>query len=122
MDWIIPKKIYLCPWNRGCLPDYVLQSTPVSNKTRNLDKSQPFSVIISIIESTKIRKIQLVRGIPPFYGQTEDSGSTNISNKTQTNQFQLGKYSYRNNGNALNTLTLSLGNTYFCNWALNIAF
>ena len=65
---------------------------------------------------------QLVRGIPPFYGQTEDSGSTNISNKTQTNQFQLGKYSYRNNGNALNTLTLSLGNTYFCNWALNIAF
>ena len=59
MDWIIPKKIYLCPWNRGCLPDYVLQSTPVSNKTRNLDKSQPFSVIISIIESTKIRKIHL---------------------------------------------------------------
>ena len=25
---------------------------------------------------------QLVRGIPPFYGQTVDSGSTNISNKT----------------------------------------
>ena len=60
MDWMIPKKTYLCPWNRGCLPDYVLQSTPVSNKTQNLDKSQPFSVIISIIESTKIRKIQLV--------------------------------------------------------------
>ena len=59
MDWMIPKKTYLCPWDRGCLPDYVLQSTPVSNKTQNLDKSQPFSVIISIIESTKIRKIQL---------------------------------------------------------------
>lgn len=25
---------------------------------------------------------QLVRGILPFYGQTVDSGSTNISNKT----------------------------------------
>ena len=61
MDWKIPKKIYLCPWDRGCLPDYVLQSTPVSNKTQNLDKSQPFSVIISIIESTKIRKIHFVR-------------------------------------------------------------
>ena len=69
MDWKIPKKTYLCPWNRGCLPDYVLQSTPVSNKTQNLDKSQPFSVIISIIESTKIRKIQLVRKYPPFSGQ-----------------------------------------------------
>ena len=67
MDWMIPKKTYLCPWNRGCLPDYVLQSTPVSNKTQNLDKSQPFSVIISIIESTKIRKIQLVR-IKTFSG------------------------------------------------------
>ena len=44
------------------------------------------------------------------------------SKETQTNQFQLGKYSYKNNGNALNTLTLSSGNTYFCNWALNIAF
>ena len=61
MDWMIPKKTYLCPWNRGCLPDYVLQSTPVSNKTQNLDKSQPFSVIISIIESTKIRKIHTFR-------------------------------------------------------------
>ena len=55
--------------NAGCLPDYVLQSTPVSNKTRNLDKSQPFSVIISIIESTKIRKIQLVREKAGFHGQ-----------------------------------------------------
>ena len=44
------------------------------------------------------------------------------SKETQINQFQLGKYSYKNNGNALNTLTLSSGNTYFCNWALNIAF
>ena len=70
MDWMIPKKTYLCPWNRGCLPDYVLPSTPVSNKTQNLDKSQPFSVIISIIESTKIRKIQLVRKTPHFHGQS----------------------------------------------------
>lgn len=46
------EKTYLCPWNRGCLPDYVLQSTPVSNKTQNLDKSQLFQLIISIIEST----------------------------------------------------------------------
>ena len=68
MDWMIPKKTYLCPWDRGCLPDYVLQSTPVSNKTQNLDKSQPFSVIISIIESTKIRKIQ---AFLPFLEDTD---------------------------------------------------
>ena len=80
MDWMIPKKTYLCPWNRGCLPDYVLQSTPISNKTQNLDKSQPFSVIISIIESTKIRKIQLVREKAGFHGQNLFRETTIIRN------------------------------------------
>ena len=32
---------------------------------------------------------QYVRGFPPFYGQTVDSGSNNISNKTQTNWITL---------------------------------
>ena len=89
MDWIIPKKIYLCPWNRGCLPDYVLQSTPVSNKTRNLDKSQPFSVIISIIESTKIRKIHSSvkrRGFPDKRGVRSPGQMRTVVFQTDTDR------------------------------------